>query len=90
MEGRDNVTAGPLRDIEALLEVEFPFLEKTILLVSTGKKRGFLIDDLEGGEGKGVRGGGQGDLIREENIDGVGKEVVGKECKLWPGCCQWC
>jgi hypothetical protein len=82
MEGRDNVTAGPLRDIEALLEVEFPFLEKTILLVSTGKKRGFLIDDLEGGEDKGVRGGGQGDLIREENIDGVGKEVVGKECKL--------
>jgi hypothetical protein len=54
MEDGNDIPSGTLRNKEASLEIQFPILEKPVLSVGTGEKRGPLVKGLEGGEDKGV------------------------------------
>jgi hypothetical protein len=74
MEGGDDVTAGPLGHVETPLEVKLPLLVEPVHPLGTRKERCSLIEGLEGREDKGVRGGRQGDLVREGDIDGASEK----------------
>jgi hypothetical protein len=82
MEGGDNVAAGPLGNIESPFEVQLPILVEPVLPAGVGEEGGSLVEGLEGGEHEGIRGGGQGDFVGKSDIDGMGEEVIRKECKL--------
>jgi hypothetical protein len=58
VKGGDNIMASPLGNIETPLEVHLPILIEPVVLAGTGKKRGSLIEGLEGGEYEGIQGGG--------------------------------
>jgi hypothetical protein len=82
MEGGDDVTAGSLGRVKVPLEVEFPFLIEPIRPLGARKERCSLVEGLEGRENKGVRGGGQGDFVREGSVNGASEEVIGEECEF--------
>jgi hypothetical protein len=82
MERGDNVMADPLWHVEEPLEVKCPFLTEPVRPLGARKEGHSLVEGLEGGENKGVRGGGQGDLVHEGDIDGTSEEVIREECEF--------